>query len=346
MADGTERIVTASWLTINQACNLRCQWCYAKMTGYNNKDMSMELVNRSAHILKDLGLKSVILIGGEPTLHPLFLRIVDAIKNTGLNVYLVTNAILFENRNFLQESINAGISSITVSFKSPTSTLFYEDTGTHLYDQAIKGLENIIESKINYVVNVTACQNMLKYFSDMLDLMRNLRVKVFSVDTGKPIFLQGAPVVNGMGTPKEMAKFFQDIYQRLANSSMRFSLKIAIPFCLFPRAFIDRLIEDGNILTGCQMMNRKGLVIASDGNILPCNHLCDLSLGKIGEDFKDRESFIEYRHNKNIQEFYKTVGGCPTYKCTQCDYWQYCGGGCKLYWLHYSVKDLLGQTLF
>jgi len=108
-----------AWLTINRACNLRCNWCYAKMTKFRAEDsMDMSVVQKAIIFLKDLSLEAIILIGGEPTIHPNFLRIVDLVKQAGMKVYLVSNVVKFSDEKFLKDSLDAGIESITVSLKA------------------------------------------------------------------------------------------------------------------------------------------------------------------------------------------------------------------------------------
>lgn len=332
-----------SWLTINRPCNLRCIWCYARMTEYKNSTMTIKTIKKSVDLLKDLGVDSAILIGGEPTIHPNFFEIIKIIKSAGLNAFLVTNAIKFSSRDFLNKTLEAGISSITVSFKAANQQMFLEDTGKNLFDAQVRAVQNIVDSGVNHVVNITACENLMNNFDEMIQTVKSTGTDKFSIDTGKPIFLDGKSIVDGMGTPKESARFIMDVYPKLEKSRLRFSVKVAIPFCLFPREFVEKMIDDGNILTGCQMVGGRGLIIDPKGNMLPCNHLCDLSLGRIGKDFVNAKEFSNFRKRNDIVKFYQSVSSYPDRRCASCSYWTMCGSGCKLYWLHYKADSLLGE---
>ena len=114
---GKERFLHTLWLNINRRCNLRCIWCYAKMEGYDNSDMSIEIVKKYVILAAELGADSVVLIGGEPTMHPNFFKIIEIIKLAGLKVFLATNGIKFSDKEFLKKSIDADISSVAISFK-------------------------------------------------------------------------------------------------------------------------------------------------------------------------------------------------------------------------------------
>ncbi|MEK6952718.1 MAG: radical SAM protein [Nanoarchaeota archaeon] len=332
-----------AWLTINRACNLRCSWCYAKMTNYNNNHMNLGIVKRSIDLFKSLSLKSVILIGGEPLIHPNFIDIVKMITKSGLKVYVVTNAMLFSNKKFLSKALDAGVSSITVSFKASNKEDFKSFTGRDGFSKTLQAINNIAKEKIPYVINVTACETLLENFDEMIDVVVKTGARVFSVDTGKPIIIEGKTYADGMGTPKQLSQFFMKIYQKLERSGLRFSIKVAIPFCLFPKEFIDKIIKDGNILTGCQMVTGRGIILDPQGNLIPCNHVCDQSLGKIGNDFFNVSDYLKFRQKTEVSEFYKLVSTCPHKNCVSCSYWSMCGAGCKLYWLHYGADDLIGN---
>ena len=58
------------WLTLNRTCNLRCLWCYASSTNYKAEDiLSYEDATKIIDICSDVGIKGIILMGGEPTLY-------------------------------------------------------------------------------------------------------------------------------------------------------------------------------------------------------------------------------------------------------------------------------------
>src|SRR5450759_4920819 len=105
------------WLNIDRKCNLRCEWCYAKMTDYENHDMTIETVKKCVALAAELGADSGVLIGGEPTLHADLFEIIRIVQLAGLRPCLVTNGIKFSEKEFLRKTIDAGLASITFSFK-------------------------------------------------------------------------------------------------------------------------------------------------------------------------------------------------------------------------------------
>lgn len=333
-----------AWLTTNRSCNMRCSWCYAQMTGFNAEEtMTLEIVEQSIELFRGLKLDSVILIGGEPTIHPHFLQIVEKIVASGMNAYLVTNALRFADKDFLKSAVTAGISAITVSLKAANAIDYREFTKKDAFEKVKRAIRNLKESGALYVVNVTACESLVDSFDEMISLVKDMGVRMLSVDTGKPVILDGKTYMESMESPQRMARFFMEIYPKLKQSGIRFSLKIAVPFCLFPREFIDIMIAEGNVMTGCQMVSGRGIIIDPTGELVPCNHLCNLSLGRLGKDFLDAGEYIALRRSEKATNFYNSVSSAPHNNCVGCSYWEQCGAGCKLYWLHYKPHDLVAN---
>lgn len=337
------RTLHTLWLNIDRRCNLRCVWCYARAQGYGKCDMSLETVRKYMVLAAELGARSVVLIGGEPTLHPDFFKIIEIIRSAGLKVFLATNGVKFSDKEFLNKTINAGVSSAVISFKAANRKMFLEETGTDLFDDQVKAVQNVVVSGMNNIVSITACENQMNNFDEMISVVKSTGAQKVFFDTGLPIFSHGKSVVNDVKTPREMAKFVMEAYPKLERSGLSFNFKLGLPFCLFPREFIEKIIHDGNTSTRCHMMNEGSLIVSPEGDILSCNHLHDLSLGKIGRDFTNAEEFRAYRKSREVARFYQKVNSCSNQKCVNCEYWKMCGSGCKIYWLHYGAESLLGD---
>lgn len=337
-----------SWLTINRSCNLRCAWCYAKTMGFSDSEnMSMDTANQAVNILRELPLRNVIIIGGEPTIHPNFLGFVRLVKQANLNPLLVTNSIRFEDRDFLASTIKAGIGGVTTSLKAASEEDYAKFTGKRAFKKVMTAIRNIEElcrpAGIYHKVSITVCKNMLADFGDILDIIAASGVQVFSFDMERPIIVKGKVKGFGMSTPQEMANFFVGIYPKIDSLKLRFVLRSSIPLCLFPSDFISELTSKNQLISGCQLLDGSGIIIDPRGRILPCNHFCDNPLGQIGVDFSTAEEFLSFRRQSKIVAFYDKIGGCPSKKCSDCAQWKYCGGGCRTYWFEEGAKELIPE---
>lgn len=69
-------------LETNKACNLRCRYCYAQSAEDLVKIADFETLKRIISEAKELGLRSVVVIGGgEPTLYPDFRELISHIDS-------------------------------------------------------------------------------------------------------------------------------------------------------------------------------------------------------------------------------------------------------------------------
>lgn len=81
---------------LSGACNHRCVFCCIDYMGYVPSFLSREIMQKRMKEMHTLGLKSVVFAGnGEPLLNKDVVEIVNDTKQTGIDVALSTNGVLF-----------------------------------------------------------------------------------------------------------------------------------------------------------------------------------------------------------------------------------------------------------
>jgi len=85
------------FLYITGRCNCRCEYCY--LGNALQADMSIDAVQEISGLFECLGTRYVTVLGGEPTLHPRFIEIIEMLANRGFYVVVDTNG-MFENTLF------------------------------------------------------------------------------------------------------------------------------------------------------------------------------------------------------------------------------------------------------
>lgn len=342
----TEKIPSefASWLTINRACNLNCDGCYASPIRFRGtSNMSLETAQKNINFFKSLPLKRVILIGGEPTIHPDFLSIVRIIKESSLTPVVITNGIKFRNLLFLKQSLDAGIAGITISLKGSSDEQYKLLSGRAAFSDVMTAIHNIIDSGVDHNLSITIGDGLFPNFNKMIEAIVKSGVKWFSLDMERTIIVNNQAIFPGNSSPQEMADFFVSIYQQCEECGTDFVFKISLPFCLFPAGFIEKLKEKRRIVSGCHIYTGAGIIMDPAGKLLPCNHFCDNPLGELGKDFSDGCEYLQFRERPDITRFYKTVSSYPDGRCRNCNYWPECGAGCRTNWLHWGANELLSS---
>lgn len=94
-------------------CNLRCSWCDTKYAYRGGKEMTIdEIVGK----VKEFGLKSVCVTGGEPMLQSKELtQLIKRLKVEGFEIILETNGTLYD------EEVFRTVDCVSLDIKPPSS---------------------------------------------------------------------------------------------------------------------------------------------------------------------------------------------------------------------------------
>jgi radical SAM protein with 4Fe4S-binding SPASM domain len=82
-----------AWLEITRRCNLRCPHCFVEGGTARNLELSTERIYELLDEWAEMGVFSVVITGGEPSVHPDFLSIVQRAYDLGFVVGIATNAV-------------------------------------------------------------------------------------------------------------------------------------------------------------------------------------------------------------------------------------------------------------
>lgn len=129
---------------ITSACNLNCPICYTHNKNKNPYTMSLNEFSGILNAIKDTDpdLRIINFTGGEPTLHPDFLKMVEMCREAGIHrITVSTHGLVFlKDEQMLRElaSLNA---RIVLSFNSFKEEPWEKMCGLNLLDSKLKVLE-------------------------------------------------------------------------------------------------------------------------------------------------------------------------------------------------------------
>ena len=83
---------TSEYMTIvvTHLCNRRCPFCVDKYRGLNEY-ITLDDVDKALNFASENKIKDILLVGGEPTLHPQIVKIASMCYNKKFNIILTTN---------------------------------------------------------------------------------------------------------------------------------------------------------------------------------------------------------------------------------------------------------------
>ncbi|MDO5845610.1 MAG: GTP 3',8-cyclase MoaA [Methanocorpusculum sp.] len=161
MTDSFGRRITDIRLVLTSACNLRCIYCHHEGEEVNgcvradrsytmSKDEIIEVLNA----LAPLGIRTLKLTGGEPTLRPDLIDIIRAVPE-GIEVSMTTNGTRL--REMAKDLKAAGLARVNISIDTLKRGRYEKITGRDLLPEVLDGLNAAVEAgltpvKINTVL--------------------------------------------------------------------------------------------------------------------------------------------------------------------------------------------------
>lgn len=159
------------WLEITRKCNLYCVHCYANSSPHlEHGQMSL---NRWKEIMTEasqLGVRNIQFIGGEPTIHPNFVNLIQHAVKLGFSIEVFSNLIhVTEN---LWDLFQASNISIATSFYSLHPSVHnkithHKQSQKNTLDSIKEALKRGLQTRVGIIEispdqDVTATENMLR----------------------------------------------------------------------------------------------------------------------------------------------------------------------------------------
>jgi MoaA/NifB/PqqE/SkfB family radical SAM enzyme len=303
-------------LSITNSCNRRCVYCFANDTrielGKTNLDE--DTFDKALDYLERSGLKQVRLLGGEPTLHPLFKEFAEKALVRNLDIMLFTNGLISEEILEFLTSIPEGRLAILLNTIHPDEN---DGTGINRQKKVMESLGSVLIPG----VNIYSAKQQLGYLLDYVvgfNLKKEIRIGIsHSVLSRNNVFLH----------PKD--------YHKIGHNIALFKLEaikknVALGFdcgfvpCMFPGEYLELLSSELKKTGNCC---HPIIDMLTDGSFIACYPLNNFVKIRLDDSLVAKSV---------IQEFdealfpYKQVGIYPY--CTTCPLFNdRCNGGCMSY---------------
>ena len=153
-----------SFIEITTRCNMKCPICYAN-ADTKGKDVPAEDIYKMLEkMAKEDEKTHLILIGGEPTIHPKFFDILKKVDELGLmyRTFVATNGITLANEDFCRKVYDAGVRKFYLGFDGTDPEACKKIRGDlRAYEGVRKALENIRKcGKAWIILSFTVSKNV------------------------------------------------------------------------------------------------------------------------------------------------------------------------------------------
>jgi radical SAM protein with 4Fe4S-binding SPASM domain len=335
-----------TWINLTYSCDFSCPWCYAssvKAPYFMPKDVFERIV----FLLKDMRAHRVLLSGGETTMHPDFLFIVQRLYQQGLKVMLNTHGLAFADASFLRQATDNGLSFVQMSLKAVNAEDFLANTGVdgfHLQREAVRNV--LADKRLTLIANLTLSRYFMENFEQALTMLEDWGLRGVSISLAVPIL--GDDPYGGGQIPCEweVVEFLEEYIDRLASRGLEYILRLDMPLCRFLGRKISSRLAQMNLLTGCFLRDGNYLIFDPQGGVIPCNTMTDIVLGKIGEDFSTAKEYDHFLHRSDVAATLKSLRVEDGPSCASCSLAAKCCRGCAAYKMHTAgAKSLLVEAI-
>lgn len=332
------------WLTVNRKCNFRCKWCYAESSEYQPRDnMTLETAREIVDLACNMDVHRITLIGGEPTYWNSLVEFNQYCKDKDVHVGMVTNASRFGNDKYWTWYLKSPCDDVGVSVKGVSATQFSDLVGSpKLLEQTIRGIKRALDFYQND--GVSTVYSRLVSIDDLKEIAttsKELGAKSFMVSLCTAMLSEDGASGEYMVEPHKLASELMDVYPFLNQIyGGKITFELSLPLCLWPKTFIDQLIDKGQIASVCHVQDRGGLVFDTVGDIMPCNGMMGVYIARKGVDFNDAESLMNHLDCQELRDDYAELLRYPADCCERCSYNDRCRGGCVINWTVLEPQNL------
>ena len=336
-----------AWIAVTYNCNNKCSWCYA---GSNKvaceKSMNLEFAEQSLDLLKHLGVKNAIFIGGEPTVYPNLAEVIEKSMKRGLKTGIVSNGRRLSNRHYLSSLKRAGLESVTISIEGSNAKI--HDKATQVegsFDESVNGLENCLRENIYTITETTIAKDNRHDMLNMVDLFHGLGLKRIGFNVCGLSF-QEMKDTSHILSPIEGAKAIEEIYLYGREMGIEVVSISPLPICNLEKNVADEMVDRGLLRGSCQMFSGVNFVIDYNGDILTCVHFTGYPLMNISKNgrIKTAGEFMEEYTNpdKTPSKFRDKIWKYPSVKCQDSgEFGKKCMGGCPIFWFAYNPEECI-----
>jgi radical SAM protein with 4Fe4S-binding SPASM domain len=300
-------------LALTYRCNNNCYFCY---TGGPRKvkELKTEEWKKVLDKLWNSGIPQVVFTGGEPTLRPDLVELVNYAQEfvTGL----VTNGR--QLARLASDLKRVSLDYVQVSLEAPTPEVHDKMTGVSgAWQQTGNGIKAALNSGLEVITNTTLTKDNLAVFPDLIKVGSTLGLKIMACNT---IICSGRGTVARKETEITAGELKATLAKALevaANVGIR--LEWYSPTCYK----IFNPLEFGFGAKSCSAA-QYNMTIEPDGSVIPCQSWLKEKVGNILKDpwpeiwnhpvclgFRGKSYLKDREECKGCEHLWQCCGGCP-----------------------------------
>lgn len=306
-------------IALTYGCNNQCPHCYNESNRLSMPSLPLANWYQVLDRIAALGVPHVILTGGEATLHPDFLKIVEYADRLGLIVGLNSNGRYLGHAPFMNKAAAAGLNHVQITLGSCFKEVHNQMMGADCFDQTVRGILTALSSGVHVITNTTLMRSNMGHIDQIVKYLYELGIRTFAMNG--MIYAGGGfdhpNAIHSHELPALISKV-RDLAERFG---MRFLWYTPTEYCQLSPVALE---------VGAKKCNagEYSICIEPNGDVLPCQSYY-VSAGNILKDdweqIWNNDLFLSFRDREDNPTRY----GLPE-KCLQCPDMLICGAGCRI----------------
>ncbi len=319
---------------ITNLCNLRCPFCYSASGCVRREELTLSEMRRVILDLRSLGCRRVTLMGGEFLMRPDWHEIARIVKETGMDLMLVTNGLLIDDEA-RHRFVELEPQAIGVSLDGATPESYRLIRGVDGFSRVRRLLDELASDGIHQVSAITTfnAKNLCdfdKFVSMFIDTPILWEVHMaHKISDGFPDEL--------LMNREQFQQFVEKVTYALYDLHGRLKIATKDDFGYFPMSPKLRFLCQR--WRGCHA-GRATVGIHSNGDVTPCLMLGD----KFIEGNIRRRPLVEIWRDPNSFPRFRNKSAQLTGKCAKCPFGEVCKAGCSA--MAISQTGTLTETPF
>jgi len=247
------------FFAITSQCNFNCPHCIRRLDDKNKtviKDLPISIFKIALKEGKKMNFNTILLVGGEPILHPQFKEIITLIRKYNYKFLIISNGWLYKEYWEGLEYNRENLIDINLSLDGATAEVhdnIRNKKGS--FERVIEAINFYKRRKIDIGIKTLISKRNRHQIEEILKLCLKLKVKRIT-------FISEIPSRNSDFPPKERAKALKEIlvFQRRFRGVLRIQ----------PAASLFQNIECKTGVQFCSPLDGQKIYIDWDGGMLFC----------------------------------------------------------------------------
>jgi AdoMet-dependent heme synthase len=225
---------------VTRACDLACQHCRADAIERRDpRELTTEEGKAMLDDVRRFGRPLVVLSGGDPLKRPDTVELVEYGTSIGLRMAMTPSGTPLMNRTILERLQGAGLARLAVSLDGSTAAIHDTFRGVAgSYDWTLGMLREAADLGLSTQINTTVARHNLEDFDNLISLMTDLGISLWSV-----FFL--VPTGRARQEDVASAEAFEHVFHRMYDLSKTAAFDIkstAAP--QYRRVVLQRQVEE------------------------------------------------------------------------------------------------------